>query len=51
MASLAHYINVCVIATKENKMHIERRNLSVLAKVTQMSDVAYGPLVSIKDMS
>jgi hypothetical protein len=26
-------------------MHIERENPSVLAKVTQVSDVAYGPLV------
>jgi hypothetical protein len=35
------------MATKENKMHIERENLSVLDKVTQVSDVAHGPLVFI----
>jgi hypothetical protein len=28
-------------------MHIERENPSVLAKVTQVSDVAHGPLVAI----
>jgi hypothetical protein len=33
------------MATKENKMHIERGNFSVLAKVSQVSDVAHGPLV------
>jgi hypothetical protein len=44
MTSLAHYMKLCVMATKENKMHIERENLSVLAKVTQVSDVAHGPL-------
>jgi hypothetical protein len=32
------------MATKENKMHIERENLSVLVKMTQVSDVAHGPL-------
>jgi hypothetical protein len=31
------------MATKDNKMHIERENLPVLAKVTQVSDVAHGP--------
>jgi hypothetical protein len=29
------------MATKENKMHTYRGNLSVLAKVTQVSDVAH----------
>jgi hypothetical protein len=48
MISLAHYMKLCVITTKENKMHIEIENLSVLAKVTQVSDVAHGPLVSVK---
>jgi hypothetical protein len=38
-------MKLCVIATKENKMHIERENLSVLAKVTQLSDVAHGTLI------
>jgi hypothetical protein len=28
-------------------MHIERENPSVFAKVTQVSDVAHGPLVII----
>jgi hypothetical protein len=31
--------------TKENKMHMEIENLSALAKVTQVSDMAYEPLV------
>jgi hypothetical protein len=30
---------------QKKKMHIERENHSVLAKVTQVSDVAHGPLV------
>jgi hypothetical protein len=34
------------MATQENKMHIERENLSVLAKVAQVSDVAHWPLVN-----
>jgi hypothetical protein len=38
-------MKLCVIATKENKMHIERENLSALAKVTQLSDVSHEPLV------
>jgi hypothetical protein len=33
------------MATKENKMHVERENLSVLVKMALVSDVAYGPLV------
>jgi hypothetical protein len=33
--------------TKENKMHIERENLSVLAQVTQVSDVAHGPVTCV----
>jgi hypothetical protein len=43
--SIAHYMKLCVMATKENKMHIYRENLSVSAKVTQVSDVAQGPFV------
>jgi hypothetical protein len=34
------------MSSKENKMHIERENLSVLTKVIQVSDVAHGPLFS-----
>jgi hypothetical protein len=33
------------MATKENNMHTLRENLSVLAKVTQVSDVAHRPFV------
>jgi hypothetical protein len=40
---LAHYMKLCAMATKENKMYIKRENLSVLAKVTKVSDVTYGP--------
>jgi hypothetical protein len=38
-------MKLCVIITKENKMHIEKENISVLAKVTQVIDVAHGSLV------
>jgi hypothetical protein len=41
----AHYIKVCVLATKENKMHTERENLSGLAKVTQVSNEANGTIL------
>jgi hypothetical protein len=33
------------MATKENEMHIDNQNLSVLANATQVSDVAHEPLV------
>jgi hypothetical protein len=33
------------MAIKENEMHMKRERLSVLAKVTQVSDLAHGPLV------
>jgi hypothetical protein len=38
-------MKLCVMATKENKMHIYRENISVSDKVTQVSDVALGSLV------
>jgi hypothetical protein len=45
VTSLAHYIKLYVSATKEKKyIYIERENPSVLAKVTQVSDVAHGPV-------
>jgi hypothetical protein len=31
------------MATKENKMHIDRENFSVVDIMTQVSDVANGP--------
>jgi hypothetical protein len=33
------------MATKENKMHTDSQNLSIFPKVTQVNDVAHGPLV------
>jgi hypothetical protein len=35
------------MATKENGIHIQRENLSVLTQVTQVSDAAHGPLVYV----
>jgi hypothetical protein len=37
------------MATKENKMHIKRENLSVQVMVAQVSDVTHGPLVQLYD--
>jgi hypothetical protein len=39
-------IKWCVIAIKENKMNTDNQNLSVLAKVTQVSDVTHEPVAS-----
>jgi hypothetical protein len=40
-------MKLCVTATKENEMYMEIENLSKLAKVTQVSDEAHGPLVFV----
>jgi hypothetical protein len=38
-------MKVSVMTTKENKLRIKRENLSILANVTQVSDVAHMPFV------
>jgi hypothetical protein len=45
---IIYYKELYVMAGKEKKMHIKRENISVLAKVTQVRDVAHGSLVLVE---
>jgi hypothetical protein len=49
MKIISHLVISNVATKARNEMHIYQENVHILAKTTQVSDVAHGPLASLID--